>query len=189
MEFEAVDEGKIGELLVPEGTEGVKVNAPIATLVGDNEEKSATAATQAPAAPSAPKREVEKAVDAKPTAPKIEAHAALADPEIPEGTEMVTMTVREALRDAMAEEMRRDDTVFLMGEEVAQYQGAYKVSQGLLEEFGDRRVIDTPVPATCRAARCARRSCSAAPTARRPASVPSTARTIPPGTPMSRASR
>ncbi|MEJ0025881.1 MAG: pyruvate dehydrogenase complex E1 component subunit beta [Rhizomicrobium sp.] len=145
MEFEAVDEGKIGELLVPEGTEGVKVNAPIATLLGDSEEKSAPAATATPAAPAAPKREVEKAVDATPAAPKVEAHAALSDPEIPEGTEMVTMTVREALRDAMAEEMRRDDTVFLMGEEVAQYQGAYKVSQGLLEEFGARRVIDTPI--------------------------------------------
>ena len=145
MEFEAVDEGRIGELLVPEGTEGVKVNAPIATLVGDNEEKSASAAIAAPAAPSAPKRDVEKAVDKTPAAPKVEVHAALSDPEIPEGTEMVTMTVREALRDAMAEEMRRDDTVFLMGEEVAQYQGAYKVSQGLLEEFGARRVIDTPI--------------------------------------------
>jgi len=145
MEFEAVDEGKIGKLLVPEGTEGVKVNAPIATLIGDSEEKSAPAATAAPAAQAAPKREAEKAVDKTPDAPKVEVHVALSDPEIPEGTEMVTMTVREALRDAMAEEMRRDDTVFLMGEEVAQYQGAYKVSQGLLEEFGARRVIDTPI--------------------------------------------
>jgi pyruvate dehydrogenase E1 component beta subunit len=145
MEFEAVDEGRVGQLLVPEGTEGVKVNQPIATLLGDNEDKSAPAAIQAPAAPSAPKREAVKAVDKKPEAPKVEAHAALDDPEIPPGTEMVTMTVREALRDAMAEEMRRDDTVFLMGEEVAQYQGAYKVSQGLLEEFGARRVIDTPI--------------------------------------------
>ncbi len=85
------------------------------------------------------------AVEAKPDAPKTEVRATLSDPEIPEGTEMVTMTVREALRDAMAEEMRRDDTVFLMGEEVAQYQGAYKVSQGLLEEFSARRVIDTPI--------------------------------------------
>jgi pyruvate dehydrogenase E1 component beta subunit len=143
MEFEAVDEGRIGKLLVPEGTEGVKVNQPIATLEGDGEEKSAPAAAPAAAPPSAPKREV--AVDKTPDAPKIEARAALSDPEIPEGTEMVTMTVREALRDAMAEEMRRDDSVFLMGEEVAQYQGAYKVSQGLLEEFGARRVIDTPI--------------------------------------------
>ena len=142
MEFEAVDEGKIGKLLVPEGTEGVKVNQPIATLLGDNEEKSATAT---PAAASAPKREVKKAVETAPSAPKTEVQATLSDPEIPEGTEMVTLTVREALRDAMAEEMRRDDTVFLVGEEVAQYQGAYKVSQGLLEEFGARRVIDTPI--------------------------------------------
>ena len=147
MEFEAVDEGKIGKLLVPEGTEGVKVNQPIATLVGDDRQEAppvaATAKAEAP--PAAPKREVEKAVDKMPDAPKVEVHAVLSDPEIPEGTEMVTMTVREALRDAMAEEMRRDDTVFLMGEEVAQYQGAYKVSQGLLEEFGARRVIDTPI--------------------------------------------
>jgi pyruvate dehydrogenase E1 component subunit beta len=147
MEFEAVDEGTIGKLLVAEGTEGVKVNAPIAELLGDNEDKTAPAATATPAtAPSAPKREAKKEIEAKPAAPsKVEAAAALADAEIPEGTEMVTMTVREALRDAMAEEMRRDDTVFLMGEEVAQYQGAYKVSQGLLEEFGARRVIDTPI--------------------------------------------
>ncbi|MBV9540998.1 MAG: biotin/lipoyl-binding protein, partial [Alphaproteobacteria bacterium] len=144
MEFEAVDEGKIGKLLVAEGTEGVKVNQPIATMVGDNEEKSAPAAIKSPEAPTAPKREVQKAVESKP-APKIEAQATLSDPEIPEGTEMVTQTVREALRDAMAEEMRRDDTVFLMGEEVGQYQGAYKVSQGLLDEFGARRVIDTPI--------------------------------------------
>jgi pyruvate dehydrogenase E1 component beta subunit len=158
MEFEAVDEGRIGKLLVPEGTEGVKVNQPIATLLGDDKaEAPSVAATAAPAAPPAPKREVENAVS--PSPPREGAHAkragegdgkavaaaALSDPEIPEGTEMVTMTVREALRDAMAEEMRRDDTVFLMGEEVAQYQGAYKVSQGLLEEFGARRVIDTPI--------------------------------------------
>jgi pyruvate dehydrogenase E1 component beta subunit len=149
MEFEAVDEGTIGKLLVPEGTEGVKVNAPIAELLGDNEEKSSpAAAAPAPAAekPTAPKREAKKDVGTRPATPaKIEAAATPADAEIPEGTEMVTMTVREALRDAMAEEMRRDDTVFLMGEEVAQYQGAYKVSQGLLEEFGARRVIDTPI--------------------------------------------
>ncbi|MBL6939122.1 MAG: pyruvate dehydrogenase complex E1 component subunit beta [Alphaproteobacteria bacterium] len=148
MEFEAVDEGKIGKLLVAEGTEGVRVNQPIATMVGDSEDKSSPAATQKSAeAPAAPKRDAQKAVEAKPApkVPKVEVAAALSDPEIPEGTEMVTMTVREALRDAMAEEMRRDDTVFLMGEEVAQYQGAYKVSQGLLEEFGARRVIDTPI--------------------------------------------
>jgi len=122
MEFEAVDEGKIGKLLVPEGAEGVKVNQPIATLLDAGERAEATAAIASPNAPTAPKRDVQKAVEAKPAAkaPKIEVEAALSDPEIPEGTEMVTMTVREALRDAMAEEMRRDDTVFLMGEEVAQ---------------------------------------------------------------------
>ncbi len=147
MEFEAVDEGTIGKLLVPEGTEGVKVNAPIATLVGDGE-------NAAPVAAAAPKPEAAApAKDAKPQAKPAAPAATPAphfdaipnDPEIPDGTEMVTITVREALRDAMAEEMRRDDTVFLMGEEVAQYQGAYKVSQGLLEEFGARRVIDTPI--------------------------------------------
>src|SRR5271170_4106378 len=137
MEFEAVDEGRIGKILVPEGTEGVKVNQPIAELVGDGE----TAKPVAAAKSETPKPEAKR--DIAPKQP--EAQAALADPEVPEGTEMVTQTVREALRDAMAEEMRRDDTVFLMGEEVAQYQGAYKVSQGLLEEFGARRVIDTPI--------------------------------------------
>jgi len=154
MEFEAVDEGRIGKILVPEGTEGVKVNEPIAELVGDGEAES-VAATQAKTPPreetkaeaKAEIREEEKR--AKPGDKKADdparAEAALADVEVPEGTEMVTMTVREALRDAMAEEMRRDDAVFLMGEEVAQYQGAYKVSQGLLEEFGPRRVIDTPI--------------------------------------------
>ena len=142
MEFEAVDEGRIGKILIPEGTEGVKVNAPIATLLeegAEGEAAQAVAATEMKAPVNVPKREAERE---KHTA---EAEATLADPEIPEGTEMVTMTVRESLRDAMAEEMRRDDTVFLMGEEVAQYQGAYKVSQGLLDEFGARRVIDTPI--------------------------------------------
>ena len=146
MEFEAVDEGKIGKLLVAEGTEGVKVNAPIATLIGEGESAAPTPA------PAAPAKEVKAEAKPKPAAaptlapapePKID--VVPDDPEIPAGTEMVTITVREALRDAMAEEMRRDDNVFLMGEEVAQYQGAYKVSQGLLEEFGARRVIDTPI--------------------------------------------
>jgi pyruvate dehydrogenase E1 component beta subunit len=157
MEFEAVDEGRIGKLLVEEGAEGVKVNQPIATLLQNGEAPSATAATQAKSPAAEPKKEAEQRVapqaDAKappksapapkPVAP--EAPAVLSDPEIPADTEMVSMTVREALRDAMAEEMRRDPNVFLMGEEVAQYQGAYKVSQGLLEEFGDKRVIDTPI--------------------------------------------
>jgi pyruvate dehydrogenase E1 component beta subunit len=157
MEFEAVDEGKIGKILVPEGTEGVKVNQPIAELIGDGETAESVAATEPssfetrPAA--APQDDAKaKATKTKPSErhPEERAQASVskgdgAAPEVPEGTEMVTITVREALRDAMAEEMRRDDTVFLMGEEVAQYQGAYKISQGLLDEFGARRVIDTPI--------------------------------------------
>jgi pyruvate dehydrogenase E1 component beta subunit len=143
MEFEAVDEGRIGRLLVPEGTEGVKVNQPIATLIG-GEEKPGPVPASKPAALQVESKP--EAAAAKPASSPAPAPVLLqSDPEIPVGTEMVTMTVREALRDAMAEEMRRDDTVFLMGEEVAQYQGAYKVSQGLLEEFGARRVIDTPI--------------------------------------------
>ncbi len=137
MEFEAADDGIVGKILVPAGTEGVKVNAPIAVLVAEGEDASAAAA----AAPAAPVVKIEIA----PPAPAAEPAAVLPDPEIPPGTEFATMTVREALRDAMAEEMRRDDTVFLMGEEVAEYHGAYKVSQGLLEEFGAKRVIDTPI--------------------------------------------
>ncbi len=141
MEFEAVDEGRIGKILVPEGSEGVKVNAPIATLLADGEDASAApAAKKAEAAPAA-KAEAAPAASAGQNAPAAPVFASHADPDLPEGTEMVTMTVR----DAMAEEMRRDGLVFLMGEEVAQYQGAYKISQGLLEEFGDKRVIDTPI--------------------------------------------
>ncbi|HEY5346634.1 MAG TPA: pyruvate dehydrogenase complex E1 component subunit beta [Rhizomicrobium sp.] len=138
MEFEAVDEGRIGKILVPEGTEGVKVNAPIATLMGDGDDASAAPAKKAAAPKAAKEPKTEKHADA----PKFESAA---EQEFPAGTEFVTTTVRDALRDAMAEEMRRDDTVFLMGEEVAEYQGAYKISQGLLEEFGARRVIDTPI--------------------------------------------
>jgi pyruvate dehydrogenase E1 component beta subunit len=146
MEFEAVDEGRIGKILVPEGSEGVKVNAPIATLLADGEDASA-----APAAKAAPKAEAPKSESkseatttaaAAPSAPKFEIAG---DPSLPPGTEMVMTTVRDSLRDAMAEEMRRDELVFLMGEEVAEYQGAYKISQGLLQEFGARRVIDTPI--------------------------------------------
>ncbi len=150
MEFEAVDEGRIGKILVPEGTEGVKVNQPIAEMAGDGETAKPVAATEAKA-PAAPRPE-EKAPAEKAAAPKPAAapaapaaQANLSEPDVPEGTELVTMTVREAMRDAMAEEMRRDQTVFLMGEEVAQYQGAYKISQGLLDEFGEMRVIDTPI--------------------------------------------
>ncbi|HTT82475.1 MAG TPA: pyruvate dehydrogenase complex E1 component subunit beta [Rhizomicrobium sp.] len=154
MEFEAVDEGRIGKILVPEGTEGVKVNQPIAELLQDNEpvrQKSAEAPApkaenRAPASPPARRPEASQSAKAAPASPPMhKAGAEFAEPPVPEGTELVNMTVREALRDAMAEEMRRDQTVFLMGEEVAQYQGAYKVSQGLLEEFGPKRVVDTPI--------------------------------------------
>ncbi len=150
MEFEAVDEGRIGKILVPEGTEGVKVNQPIAEMAGDGETAKPVAATEVKA-PPAPKPEekvpAEKVAEPKAAAAPaaLAAQSSLSEPDVPEGTELVTMTVREALRDAMAEEMRRDQTVFLMGEEVAQYQGAYKISQGLLDEFGEMRVIDTPI--------------------------------------------
>ncbi|MEM9031562.1 MAG: pyruvate dehydrogenase complex E1 component subunit beta [Pseudomonadota bacterium] len=143
MEFEAVDEGIVGKILVTEGTEGVKVNTPIAVLIEDGEDANAAEAS-APAAPVA--APVSNGHDPAPAAAKAPVTSVeVKETLIPEGTEMVTTTVREALRDAMAEEMRRDDTVFLMGEEVAEYQGAYKISQGLLEEFSDRRVIDTPI--------------------------------------------
>src|SRR5690348_12902836 len=147
MEFEAVDEGKIGQILVPEGTEGVKVNSPIATLLADGEAPGAAPVKKA-AAPQQPKSEEPKTVADKGTqekAPAAPQFKAVAEPEVPAGTEFVTQTVRDALRDAMAEEMRRDGDVFLMGEEVAQYQGAYKVTQGLLDEFGAKRVVDTPI--------------------------------------------
>jgi len=148
MEFEAVDEGTIGQILVAEGTEGVKVNSPIATLLGDGEKagdapKKNAAKGEGDAAPKAAKAEAP--ADKEERAPAAPKAAAAAEPEVPEGTEFVTQTVRDALRDAMAEEMRRDENVFLMGEEVAQYQGAYKISQGLLDEFGEKRVIDTPI--------------------------------------------
>lgn len=147
MEVEAVDEGTIGKLLVDEGTEGVKVNTPIAVLLGDGESAAdigSAPAAKAEAAKEEPKAEENKA-DAVPAAPKAPAVEVASDPDIPAGTEMVSLTVREALRDAMAEEMRRDPDVFIMGEEVAQYQGAYKITQGLLDEFGPKRVVDTPI--------------------------------------------
>ena len=140
MEFEAVDEGVIGNLLVSEGTEGVKVGTVIATLQGDDEDAAPAPAPAAAPAPVAPVTAAPVAVAAP--APTVAAPAA---PEVPAGTALVAQTVREALRDAMAEEMRADDRIFVMGEEVAEYQGAYKVTQGLLEEFGPRRVIDTPI--------------------------------------------
>jgi pyruvate dehydrogenase E1 component beta subunit len=143
MEIEAVDEGTLGRILVAEGTEGVKVNTVIAQLLAEGEDASSTdtGGNGAAAPPSAPAADEPQA--APPVAKPVEIIAA--DPDIPAGTTMTEITVREALRDAMAEEMRRDESVFLMGEEVAQYQGAYKVSQGLLEEFGDKRVVDTPI--------------------------------------------
>ncbi len=136
MEFEAVDEGTVGAILVAEGTEGVKVGTVIAVIGGEGEGVAAPASTPV-AAPAA-------AVEAAPAERPAPA-ARPADPVVPAGTNMRQITVREALRDAMAEEMRRDDRVFVMGEEVAQYQGAYKVTQGLLDEFGPKRVIDTPI--------------------------------------------
>ena len=143
MEVEAVDEGVIESLLVPAGSEGVKVNAVIAKLKGEGEAASAPVAEPAPAIASA--AEAKSETHAAPAPAKAYVAPLAADPDIPAGTAMTKITVRDALRDAMAEEMRRDDKVFLMGEEVAQYQGAYKVSRDLLAEFGDRRVIDTPI--------------------------------------------
>ena len=165
MEVEAVDEGTLGKILVPEGTADVAVNTPIAMILAEGEDSGAlkgavaqtpkAAESVSPAAAEAPESQSpreEPAPAPAPTAPVPPApppHGAAvevaAEPDVPAGTEMVTMTVREALRDAMAEEMRRDPDVFVMGEEVAEYQGAYKVTQGLLQEFGDRRVIDTPI--------------------------------------------
>ena len=158
MEFEAVDEGKIARILIPEGTSDVKVGTTIAILAGEGEEASEPQPTPKADIPAErPKKLVPKA---DVTAPEsVEPHlmetaardlvAAVAqtkdEPQVAPGTELVRMTVREALRDAMAEEMRRDDNVFVMGEEVAEYQGAYKITQGLLQEFGAKRVIDTPI--------------------------------------------
>src|SRR6185437_6673545 len=138
MDVEAVDEGTLGKILIPAGTEGVKVNTPIAVILGEGEDKNAiTVAPKAKASEAPPPAEAKA-----PAAPRVEAPKAPAAAPAPEErtyAKTVTLTVREALRDAMAEEMRRDDKVFLMGEEVAEYQGAYKVSQGLLQEFGARR--------------------------------------------------
>jgi pyruvate dehydrogenase E1 component beta subunit len=165
MEVEAVDEGTVEDILVPEGTEGVKVNTPIARLSGEG---GTAAPSPQPAAPAADASQTDtvsgKPIQKEPSGdeekkgpseargrPEGEGPAAvtpkapLKDPELPPGTSLFKQTVRDALRDAMAEEMRRDKDVFLMGEEVAQYQGAYKVSRDLLQEFGERRVIDTPI--------------------------------------------
>jgi pyruvate dehydrogenase E1 component beta subunit len=151
MEVEATDEGTLGRILIPEGTADVAVNTPIATILSDGETAADLGKAPAPAPKAAePAASTEAKAEAPPSkepakAPSAPAAVTEPDPEVPEGTEMITQTIREALRDAMAEEMRRDPDVFLMGEEVAEYQGAYKVSQGLLQEFGARRVIDTPI--------------------------------------------
>jgi pyruvate dehydrogenase E1 component beta subunit len=164
MEVEAVDEGTLGKILVPEGTNDVAVNTPIAMILAEGEDASALkdgkpatakkdkaeqpSSEQKPAAaPSQPEKAEPKpaAIAAPKTPPKPPSASITPEPEVPEGTELVSMTMREALRDAMAEEMRRDPDVFIMGEEVAEYQGAYKVTQGLLDEFGAHRVIDTPI--------------------------------------------
>ncbi len=153
MEFEAIDEGTVGALLVAEGTEGIPINLPIAILLEPGEDANVLADAESapqPAAAALPQPagaavSVAAAQPAPVPAPVSAPAPAPAESELPAGTAMIPMTMREALRDAMAEEMRRDDSVFLMGEEVAEYQGAYKVSQGLLEEFGARRVQDTPI--------------------------------------------
>jgi pyruvate dehydrogenase E1 component beta subunit len=145
MEVEAVDEGVLGKQLIAAGTEGVKVNTPIAILLQDGESASAAPAAKPDAAPAAAEAPAPVASAPVPAAPAAPVAKALADPSIPAGTEMVSTTVREALRDAMAEEMRANPDVFVMGEEVAEYQGAYKVTQGLLQEFGAKRVVDTPI--------------------------------------------
>ncbi|NWG26385.1 MAG: pyruvate dehydrogenase complex E1 component subunit beta [Pseudorhodoplanes sp.] len=153
MEVEAVDEGTLGKILVPEGTADVAVNTPIAVILNNGEDASAIAVDNSDAEEG--QRVAESRAPVGEGKPELSAPAVVAamlpepqtqdDPEVVPGTEMVTMTVREALRDAMAEEMRRDESVFVMGEEVAEYQGAYKVTQGLLQEFGARRVVDTPI--------------------------------------------
>ncbi|HBS32975.1 MAG TPA: pyruvate dehydrogenase complex E1 component subunit beta, partial [Parvularcula sp.] len=143
MEVEAVDEGVLGKILIAAGTENVKVNTEIAILVNEGESAGAEKPAKTNGAAGAPKAAEAKTTTAAPAASPIVTPAA--DPNLPAGVEMVPTTIRDALRDAMAEEMRRDPDVFLMGEEVAQYQGAYKVSRGLLEEFGPQRVIDTPI--------------------------------------------
>jgi pyruvate dehydrogenase E1 component beta subunit len=150
MEVESVDSGKVTEILIAEGSEGVKVNTPIAVILGEGEAAPAPApvAKTAPEPAEAPVVAAEKAAEAAPSvaaapaAPKLDIAA---DPDLPAGVEMVEMTVRQALNEAMAEELRRDPNVFVMGEEVAEYQGAYKITQNLLQEFGPQRIIDTPI--------------------------------------------
>src|SRR5690606_27521368 len=146
MEVESIDEGVVTELLVAEGTDGVKVNTPIAMVLAEGETAAPAAAPVAEAAPvdaEAPvAAEVATPAPTVPAAPKFEAQS---DPDLPEGVEMVELTVRKALNEAMSEERRHDKDVFVMGEEVAEYQGAYKITQNLLQEFGPERIIDTPI--------------------------------------------
>jgi pyruvate dehydrogenase E1 component beta subunit len=147
MEVEAVDEGTLAKILVPDGTENVAVNTPIGVIAADGEDASAAAPVSKPAEPASKPPEPPKPAEPPSALPALTpaSQPQSAKPEVPAGTEMAMITVREALRDAMAEEMRRDETVFIMGEEVAEYQGAYKITQGLLQEFGDKRVVDTPI--------------------------------------------
>jgi pyruvate dehydrogenase E1 component beta subunit len=152
MEVEAIDDGTLGKIFVPEGTNDVAVNTPIAMILAEGEDQAALKEgkpAQAGAEPTTPARQQKAAESVPPPAKTATAKPpsarAMPEPEVPAGTEMIAMTMREALRDAMAEEMRRDGDVFVIGEEVAEYQGAYKVTQGLLQEFGARRVIDTPI--------------------------------------------
>src|SRR6056297_3827696 len=150
MEFEAVDEGIVGKILISEGTEGVKVNTPIAILVEEGEDAADAEVDTAQSQQPVPKEKRQNSEDQSASgmahpAPASPGAARDLSPDWPADAEMKTMTVREALRDAMAEEMRSDENVFIMGEEVAEYQGAYKITQGLLDEFGARRVIDTPI--------------------------------------------
>ena len=151
MEVEAVDEGVLAKILISDGTENVAVNTPIAVIVEDGEDASAAVASASSSAAPAASGSATEVADAAVSSPATIAATAAPvadvalDMDVPAGTEMVSLTVREALRDAMAEEMRRDGDVFVLGEEVAEYQGAYKVTQGLLQEFGDKRVVDTPI--------------------------------------------
>jgi pyruvate dehydrogenase E1 component beta subunit len=141
MEVEAIDAGTLAKILVPDGTDNVAVNTPIAVIAADGEDVRALA----PPAPARGAQPVARAGTASAPAAALSEPAKNSGPAIPKDTAMVVLSVREALRDAMAEEMRRDDSVFIIGEEVAEYEGAYKVTQGLLQEFGARRVVDTPI--------------------------------------------
>ena len=155
MEVEAAEDGRLGTILVPEGTEHVRVNRPIALLIADGEDVPAARAPAASGLAATPATRAEEPppdlgeapplVEEAPAGPQIAPDAPRPEPEVPPGTAMVKLTVREALRDAMAEEMRADPAVFVIGEEVGEYQGAYKVTQGLLDEFGPTRVVDTPI--------------------------------------------